>query len=347
MRSIESSFTPIYKKLFERYKKAILTQKYRPGTQIDSINQMQKRYKVSRETAKIVLKMLAADGLIIQKAGKGSFVADLHPRKAIWGVIVPFFSAQIEKLIFELNRAAIKEKYRLEHYVSYNNWDEEINLVGNMINQCYQAIIVVPTFDESKTADFYRHLVSGGTVVTFLGHTMSIAYFPYVIQSYDLGVKRAVDYLCKNSKGNLAFVKNDIWAGRNMIAELMEATFVDFVGYESPTRKAIILNNVHEMDREFLDQNRIDGIFCCDDMDAIRATGKLIEWDYTFPDDITLISYGNTDLARYFTPQISSIDSHYEEMVEKTVEIINARLNSEDVNCCQYVIQPDLIERQT
>ena len=108
--------------------------------QIDSINQMQHRFNISRETAKIVLRMLADDGLIIQKAGKGSFVSDLGPRNAIWGVIVPFFSAQIEKVISELNRAANKEDHNLEHYVSYNNWEEEIRLVGTMINQRYEAV---------------------------------------------------------------------------------------------------------------------------------------------------------------------------------------------------------------
>ncbi len=347
MRSKESSFIPLYKKLYEQYKNAILTQQYAPGKQIDSINQIQQRFSVSRETAKIVLRMLAEEGLIVQKAGKGSFIADLGPRKAVWGVIVPFFSTQIEKIISELNRASIKENRSLDHYVSYNNWKEEIRLVGIMINQRYEAVIVMPTFDETKTADFYRHLVSGGTVVTLLGHTMTGSYFTYAIQSYDLGVNRAFHYLNKKSKGNFAFVKNDIWAGRNMVLEFMEATFKNFAEIESPSRKVVVLNNVHEMEPTILEGNNIGGIFCCDDMDAVRAVGKLKEWGYSLPDDIALISYGNTDLARYFTPKITSIDSHCEEMVAKTVDIIHAHLNGEDVRYSQYVVQPDLIVRQT
>ena len=347
MRSNESSFIPLYKKLYEQYKNAILTQQYPPGMQIDSINQMQQRFNISRETAKNVLRMLADDGLIIQKAGKGSFVSDLGPLKAIWGVIVPFFSAQIEKVISELNRAAIKEDHHLDHYVSYNNWQEEIRLVGTMINQRYEAVIVIPTFDESKTANFYSQLVSGGTVVTLLDHTMTGSYFTYAIQSYDLGIKRAVRYLCEKCKNNLAFIKNDIWAGRNMVHESMETAFKNIIELESPSRETVVLNNVHEIETPFLDQKNIGGIFCCDDMDAVRAVGKLKEWGYTLPDDIALISYGNTDLARYFTPQITSIDSHYEEMVEKTIDIIHSHLNGEDTTYSQYVIQPDLIVRQT
>ena len=347
MHSKESKFIPIYKKLFEQYKHAILTQQYAPGYQIDSINQLQKRYNVSRETAKVVLKMLADEGLIVQRAGKGSFVSDLGPCSAIWSIIVPFFSSQIEKLIFEFKQSAIKNNRELDIFVSYNNWEEEKKLVGTMINQRYEAVIVIPTFDESNTADFYKHLVSGGTIVTLLDHTMAGSYFTYAIQSYDLGVKRAVRYLCDTCKENLVFIKNDIWTGRNMLHELMETTFTNFVELEQPSRKAFILKNVHELVFSFLDKNRIDGIFCCDDMDAIRIVGKLKEWDFTFPDDIALISYGNTDLARYFTPQITSIDCHCEEMVEKTIDIIHAHINGEDTKNSQYVIQPDLIVRQT
>ena len=347
MHSRESSFIPLYKKLFDQYKNAIITQQYPPGLQIDSINQMQHRFNISRETAKIVLRMLADDGLIIQKAGKGSFVADLGPRNAIWGVIVHFFSAQIEKVISELNRAAIKEDHHLEHYVSYNNWEEEIRLVGTMINQRYEAVIVIPTYDESKTANFYSQLVSGGTVVTLLDHTMAGSYFTYAIQSYDLGMERAVRYLFEKCRNNLAFMRDDIWAGRNLVHEYMEAIFKNFIELESPSREAVVFNRVDEMDPQILDQKNVGGIFCCDDSDAVRVLGKLKEWGYTLPDDIALISYGNTDLARYFTPQITSIDSHYEEMVEKTIDIIHSHLRGEDITYCQYVIQPDLIVRQT
>ena len=51
-----STFVPIYQQLIDQYKHTILTQQTLPGARIDSINEIQKRYKVSRETAKNVLK---------------------------------------------------------------------------------------------------------------------------------------------------------------------------------------------------------------------------------------------------------------------------------------------------
>jgi DNA-binding LacI/PurR family transcriptional regulator len=347
MERATEKFVPIYQRLYLQYREAIIEQRYEPGSRIDSINEMMKRHQISRETAKIVLKKLADEQLIVQKAGKGSFVADLGPRNAIWGILVPFFSAFTEKLISLLIVEAKHVGREIKHYVYYNNWEEEINLVGSLINQRYEAIIVVPTFDESKTAQFYNNLVSGGTVVTLLDHTMAGSYFTYAIQSYDLGVKRAVQYLLDQTKGTLAFVKNDVWIGRNMVQEFMQETFRKFVEMTHPHRKAVVVDHLSSLSDDFIQRERIGGIFCCDDTDAVRLIGKLKESGFHIPGDLSLISYGNTDLARYFTPKITSIDCHCEEMASITSTIIQDHLDGKDIRFAQYVVQPDLVVRET
>jgi DNA-binding LacI/PurR family transcriptional regulator len=343
----KQAFIPIYRRLFEQYKNAIITQQHHPGERIDSISEMQKRYDISRETAKLVLKRLADDGLIIQRAGKGSFVADLGPRKKKWGVIIPYFSAQIDELITSLRIEAKNQKRKMEYYIDYNNWQEEIRLVGSMINERYEAIIVFPTFDESKTASFYRSLVAGGSLVMLINHTMAGSYFTYVIQSYDLGVKRAVQFLQSRCTERIAFIKNDTWSGRNLVQEVMEETFKSFVGESDDVTKAVVINSIHTLTPDFLREQDIQGIFCCDDLDAVRIIGRLVEWDFKIPGDISLISYGNTELARYFSPKITSIDCHYPLMANRTAKIISDHLNGDDVTYCQYVIQPELIIRET
>ena len=65
------SFVPIYKRLTDFYKSKIINQEYFPEQRIDSITRIMERHSVSRETAKLVLKKLIDEGLIISKAGKG------------------------------------------------------------------------------------------------------------------------------------------------------------------------------------------------------------------------------------------------------------------------------------
>ena len=55
----DKKYIPIYQRLVCSYKADIYSGKYIPGQQIDSINKIISKHKVSRETAKIVLKHLA------------------------------------------------------------------------------------------------------------------------------------------------------------------------------------------------------------------------------------------------------------------------------------------------
>lgn len=348
MTQPHSQATPIYQTLFDYYHEKIINQEYLPGSRIDSINDIQRTHRVSRETAKLVLKKLFDEGLIIQQPGKGSFVADLGPRKKIWGMIVPFFSAQIEELINTLRQIALQHRRVLEYFVDYSDWQEEINLVGRMINQRYEAIIIVPTFqDEPQTAPFYRRIQSGGTLVALIDHTVVGSFFPYVIQSYDLGVKRAADYLLDKCRGNLAFVKNCTWLKRNTVQEVMEETFRNMIAQHDPARQTIIIEDLYTLSAEFISKANLGGFFCCDDTAAVRILGRLKTWGISVPERAALVSYGNTDLARFFTPAITSVNPHHGEMGEILSRIITQHVQHKDVSLCQYVLQPDLIVRET
>jgi DNA-binding LacI/PurR family transcriptional regulator len=338
---------PLYQKLFNYYSEAILSQEFSPGIRIDSITEIMKKHGVSRETAKLVLKKLSDEGLIIQKAGKGSFVAPLGPKRPVWGIVIPFMSDHHEKLIGRIGMEAEAAGRTIEHFVDHNQWEEEIRLVGRLIRERYEAVIVAPTLDESRTAEFYRQLKSGGTLVALVDHTMAGSYFTYAIQSYDLGVKRAVRYLQSRTSGNLAFIKSDIWAGRNMIQEVMEQTFINFVQEIPGEQRALVLDRVTRLDADLIRREGIGGFFCCDDTDAVRTIGRLVEWGFKVPGDLSVISYGNTDLARYFTPRITSIDPHAEEMARRIAELIRMHGEGKSVRFEQYVIQPDLVIRET
>ncbi len=141
-------FVPIYKKLTEFYRDKILDQELPPGHKIDSINRIMQRHDVSRETAKLVLKNLRDEGMIISKAGKGSFVNLQSGLKKIWGLIVPIYTANVEQLISYLEEEAQGKGRELEYFLDYNDASEEKRLVSKMAFEGYEAIIVVPNYDE-------------------------------------------------------------------------------------------------------------------------------------------------------------------------------------------------------
>jgi DNA-binding LacI/PurR family transcriptional regulator len=343
----QTAFIPIYRRLIDDYKDAIISRRLKPGDLVDSINRIIEVHHVSRETAKTVLNTLAREGYILKRPGKGSFVADLRPRRKMWAVVLPFYSAQYEDLVHALAQQAWSMGRQLHHFVDYNNWEEELRLVGYLTRERYEAVVVVPTLDESRTSEFYRSLSALETSVSLIDHTMAGSYFPYVIQSYDLGVQRGVRHLLQNTTGSIAFVRNEMWSGRNMVQELMENTFLGIMAEERPGAMPHCIDKGGRVDAAFIAEFKVQGIFCCDDSDAIRIIGRLREEGITVPGDIRLVSYGNTHLARYFTPSITSLDPHTAEMASLTAQILAKRIKGETTSFSQYVVQPELVVRAT
>ena len=113
------SFIPLYHQLKEYYKEKILKQEFASGQKIDSINRMMLRHKVSRETAKLVLRQLIDEGLIISKQGKGSFVVPQAETNNKWGMIIPFYSSNIEQLIHALEFEAQRCGKSLSYFIHY------------------------------------------------------------------------------------------------------------------------------------------------------------------------------------------------------------------------------------
>lgn len=340
-------FVPIYRQLYEQYKSDILGLRLRPGDRIRSIAELQRRHGVARETAKRVLHMLAEEGYIVQHPGKGSFVADLGPRQQVWGLVFPFYSIQFEDLIHHVAHQAQQAGRAIRHFCDYNSFEEELRLVATMLRERYEAVVVIPTLDESRTWDFYSRLSPLDPPVVIFDHTMTSHDMNFIVQSYDLGVVRAINYLLGKGRGGVAFVENEIWAGRNMVLELMRETYLEILRRRCPEQDPLILPRAHAVNARDLQERGITGIFCCDDISAIQVIGHLREQGAHVPEDFGVASYGNTDIGRFFTPAITTVDPHHAEMAQVLAQLLTAERPRDLAAQRQYVVQPDLIVRGT
>ncbi|TAL38670.1 MAG: GntR family transcriptional regulator [Spirochaetes bacterium] len=338
---------PLYKKILSEYKQTILEHRLMPGDRIESITGLQTKYRISRETAKKVLNLLADEGLIEQHAGKGSFVAKPRDKKSVWGVVLPFYSIQYEDLLARIADKLAPRDRELRHFCDYNSWENEIRMVGSMLRENYEAVIVIPTMEESKTKDFYLKRPSFGSPIVFLDHTMTNYDYPCVIQSYDLGLVRGMRRLLETTHRTIALVKNDTWSGMNMIQEHLVETYEDFLQKQRPGARPLVLSRVSDLSAAMVAEKGIEGIFCCDDISAAQVIGRIGEQGIRVPGDIRVVSYGNTDVARYFTPAITSVDSCNEEMASNIVELLGPVMSGGAIENRRYVAQPEVIVRGT
>ncbi|MCD9020446.1 GntR family transcriptional regulator [Cohnella sp. NL03-T5] len=66
----------MYEKIFDALRSGIVTGQYQIGDRVPSEKELADEYGVSRITSKKALELLAGEGLIVRRPGRGSFVAD-------------------------------------------------------------------------------------------------------------------------------------------------------------------------------------------------------------------------------------------------------------------------------
>ena len=339
------SFQPIYQRLLAYYRNRIIQQEFKPGDKIDSINKIMSRHQVSRDTAKLVLHKLNEEGLVITINGRGTFVHHQTRIVKTWAVIIPFFSSNMEHLLNCLHLEATNRNRTFEYYLHYNNYEEETRLVSSLIYKGYETILIAPNYDESKTTDFYSRLIPGKTKLLLVDNTMTQTSLNYVIQSYDLGIKRALDYIKQKTDRNILFVKSEIWKGKNLLNELIENSLFTYTNNQHTDLKFISTGQASEVNKAFCHQHNIGGIISHSDINTATIVGKLINEGVKIPEEIVVVNYGNTELTKFFTPALTAIDCKYEQIARHVGEIIDAQTNEK--SSLQYVVQPELIIRKT
>ena len=78
-----STVTPLYQQIVDIMKKQILSGEFKPGQMLPSEAKLCEIYGVSRITARNAIQILADEGMVIKKHGKGSFVADNLSRSSL------------------------------------------------------------------------------------------------------------------------------------------------------------------------------------------------------------------------------------------------------------------------
>ena len=74
MRLNEGSLTPLYQQLMEDIKCAIEEGRYQPEEKIPSESELSELYSVSRITVRRAVDELCAQGYLVKKQGKGTYV---------------------------------------------------------------------------------------------------------------------------------------------------------------------------------------------------------------------------------------------------------------------------------
>lgn len=336
---------PLYRQVYAHFRGQIVSGAMAPGTCLPSIRDLQRDLGVARESVKRAMAMLDSEGYIQRIQGKGTFVAPRMEKKRFWGIVVPFYGDFYNRLILQLRQVAHAEGIEIEHACDYDDWKRQVEIVNHLMWRRAEAVIVVPTRDESSSIDQFRKIARRIPLMLF-DRTSIASQFPYVVQDYILGVRLAIERMVASGARRIAYLRDPMWSGTNPIYQSMEEAFktvlsdagLDFIRfYES----------AYSLPPKELESPDYDGLFCANDQVACIIAGLLREKGVDVPGQVQIVGYNDSEVGRFFTPRITTVAPDFQEMCRYLLDIIGRFKSGEQVENLQYVMIPKVLEGGT
>ncbi|MFD0695864.1 GntR family transcriptional regulator [Paenibacillus sp. GCM10027628] len=179
---------PIYERIFESLRDEIIQRKYNVGERVPSEKELADAYQVSRITSKKALEMLAEEGLIVRKPGKGSFVAEggesllegmssnERSRHTMIGLIMTDFGNTFgTEMIYGMERASAEHDSFLVLRRSFGIPENEEKAIRALLDLGVDGIIVLPAQGEFYNAEILKLVIQQFPLVLVDRHLKGVA----------------------------------------------------------------------------------------------------------------------------------------------------------------------------
>lgn len=235
----------------------------------------------------------------------------------------------------------------------------------------YKVILCNSLMQKEKEKDYLdmlnRHQVDG---IIMGSHTLDVGNFktiglpvitldrqisekiPFVSSdNYSGGVLAAEHLIAKGCRnlvhigGNLklSMLSNRRYDGFKSVCEREHASYTlyqtDANALETESYSALV-------ERIFREHPETDGVFASSDLIAAEVLKSCLQRGKKVPEELKIVGYDDTDLARYVYPRITSVAQPIESIAKYTVEYLVAEVMGEVVPN-QTILEVSLSERET
>ncbi|MGN9164266.1 LacI family DNA-binding transcriptional regulator [Tissierellaceae bacterium HCP3S3_D8] len=296
---------------------------------------------ISEATRQRVLEIVEREGYIPNAIAKS---LKIKSTKTI-GIVIPdvmnlFFS----ELARGIEDAAEKKGYSVILCNSDNKESKEEKYIQILQEKMVDGIIL--TASERSVS---KSLKRRNTPMILLDRDISIDdNVGRIVVDNEDGAYNATNFLIDKGCKNIGFISSD---------NINKSSGERFKGY----KKAILEKGIEYDDEKIflqnytietgykgtmtlLEETKIDGICCGNDLIAIGAIKALKEKDIDVPREVKVIGFDDIQVSQYMDPPLTTIKQPIYEMGEEAVKMLVAIIEREEVNMVK-ILKTELIER--
>jgi LacI family transcriptional regulator len=335
------------------------------GAKIPSERELSERLEVSRTTVRNAVQALTNRGLFERKIGQGTFVrtlpagptASVRANRGTLGYVICKERAHRKPLSSEAFYfdvfAGIEEetvssgRHLLFCYLDDQNPDE-LDSFGSFVDKVDGLVL-----EEVRNPALLQSVCLWGVPTVLMAPTTIDSRLDLVTMDLEAGVRRAVDLLLKQGHRSIGVINGPL---------RFESARVRFNGWKEALRASGIEPETRLADGDldwtaeagFRAMDRLadrcpdlTAVFCANDLLAIGALAALARKGRRVPQDISVVGFDDSELARHSVPPLTSMKIHTRAMARAAVRRVLERLETADLPPIVIEFPIDPVVRQS
>lgn len=292
---------------------------------------------------------------VLDTVEKLQYVPNVNARslKANKGNTIGLFLSSIQGDYYQMLIQAVHIRcklagYMLNIYVSNENTSEEI--YGMIVSSGVEGAIIM---NESLGSEYIARIARTGLPMVFLEREYCSELISSIVIDNYTGAEMAMEYLVGLGHRRIGYIhgvdSRDDHGRYQAYLDIMEKygfTVEEELQLDGFFEEVIALSEVRQL---FLKRPRLpDAFFCANDEMACGCMRALASFGIKVPDQVSVVGFDDINLARYYTPPLSTIQSPVTELGDKAAtELIRLIRKEGEPEGISIRLAPSLIIRNS
>lgn len=318
-----------YKEICLWIKKRLENGELNPGDKIESEYQLCGQFHVSRQTVRHAIAVLEEEGIVQRYRGSGTYISDsdkVVPQKERTmqiAVMTTFVQEYIfSSIIRELETQFTNAEYSLQVSFTNNSVEKERLILKNILSKNTVDGLIAETTKSglpNPNLDIYRQIMERGIPVLFINSYYPELDAPHVSLNDKTAGKLVTNYLLQCGHQNIAPIfKSDDGQGHQRYAGYLEALLEANVKINDKWIVWIDTEVLSDFERnaEYFFDRFLDctACVCYNDEVAGKFLSVCRQYGRKVPDDMSVISIDNSDIADHCDIPLTSADNPIRNM---------------------------------
>jgi len=333
---------------------------FKYGDKLLSENELAAQFGISRQTVRQAIGALEAEGVLTRVRGSGTYVAALPVAEKQKTMNIGVITTYLDDYIFPpilngIDSVLLENGYTMNLSITNNKIENEAKVLRNLIEKGVDGLIVEGTksaFPNPNTY-IYKEIRRKNLPCIFINSFYSGLNFPYIALNDVKAAEICTDYLVKNGHRKIGGIfKSDDIQGHLRYSGYCNELKKHGIDIDERNVMWFVTEDLNELFAGDYDKSIDRRLGCCsavvcyNDQIAVRLIDTLKRLGKNVPDDISIISFDNSNFASFSNAALTSVNHPKKQRGIDAAQHMISMLQNDNYDW-KLLYEPILIERNS